>query len=452
MSQQNPFPLSSEKADAAPSAQRKRPWAAVLMALILAGAAVWFWMGKDPAKREAVPAAAREAAPVTRMPLPENAAPATAQSQVSSQTAGTAADQTTDRIGSQDSGQIVDQATDQAADQAADQTTDQAASQTGSRIADQSTDQTGSQGAGGALSVPAAPAPGEAEGQTTRGLVVTEPQPPQEPGLSGRKDDAVVRPAFIDDLARWMVGNYIPASRRGGRGGIGIGIQSINARYGMGMKGLVFIGDDLPAGRAEALRYIYTPGMLDALYRMYIDRFMLAMAEAAAAPRKNGKMLDQEQVAEMYRLYAGRLRSLSGAMQAATTLEDLRARVLRIREASQKTVAANARYMDEVSKFDQAREGSNQALIDKARAAMEAASDAYRTIAQERDQLRDALIGAIRSNPGARGFDDDNLLYVALWIDRRLQQSPQAREASLQGAALFLDLAQRCERASGARP
>jgi len=185
---------------------------------------------------------------------------------------------------------------------------------------------------------------------------------------------------------------------------------------------------------------------------MYIDRFMQPMAETAAEPRKNGKTLDPDQLADMYRLYAGRLRSLSGAMNGVAALEDLRPRVGHIQEASQKAVAANMKYMEEVFKFDQAREGNDQALIAKTRASMEAAADVYHHAAQEHDQLRDALIAAIRNHPGARSIGEDNLLYVALWINRRLQQSPQAREASLQGAALFLDLAQRFERAATAKP
>jgi hypothetical protein len=192
--------------------------------------------------------------------------------------------------------------------------------------------------------------------------------------------------------------------------------------------------------------------MLEGLYRLYIERFMQAVAEAAEKPRKNGKTLEPAQIADMYRLYAGRLRTLSGAIHGVTALDDLRARVGRIQAASHKLMAANTRYMEEVFKYDQAREGGNQAQIEKTRTSMEAASDAYRQVSRERDQLRDSLVGAIRASPGARGFGEDNLLYVALWIDRRLQQSPQALDASREGAALLLELAQRFEHASGPRP
>jgi len=410
MSQQKPFP--PEKAAAKPSVQRRRPWPAILMALILAGAAVWFWAGKDPARRAAVPSTAptsREVSEPRKSPIEVNA---------------TASPGLTPSLPPLLPG-------------------------------GQAPGQTGEQTPGGEPSTgapaPAAPATGEAEGRTTRGLVVNEPQTPKDPGLAGRKDDAVVRPVFISDLARWMVESYIPASGRNGRSSTGVNIQTANARYGVGMKGLAWIGDDLPAGRAAALRHVYTPGMLDALYRMYIDRFMQAVAEFAAEPRKNGKTLEPEQVGDMYRLYAGRLRALSGAMQGVAALEDLRPRIGHIQNASQKAMAANMRYMEEVFKFDQAREGNDQVLIAKTRASMDAAADAYHHAAQERDQLRDALIAAIRNHPGARSIGDDNLFYVAMWINRRLQQSSQAREASLQGASLFLDLAQRFERIAGAR-
>ena len=286
------------------------------------------------------------------------------------------------------------------------------------------------------------------EAPVTRGLLATDSDQPLPSDLAQR-GDGVVRVAFIDDLAKWMVAGYSPPSSRGGRGMISIGIQSANARYGMGMKGLSWIGDDLPSGRAEALRYVYTPGMLDALYRMYIDRFMMAMAEMAEAPRQNGKVLEPAHIAEMYRLYARRFRALSGAMQGVASLPDLRSRVQRILAASTAMVEANSRYVEEVFAFDQARAGGNEAAIENTRKAMEASSDTYQQATLERDRQREELIGAIRNNPEARNLGDDNLLYVAMWVDRRLQQSPQALDATLQGATLFLDLAQRFEQVTG---
>ena len=57
------------------------------------------------------------------------------------------------------------------------------------------------------------------------------------------------------------------------------------------MTGLAWIGDDLPAGRTAALNHLFTPGMLDAIYRLYVDRFMEAVNRSAATPLPRGEAL-----------------------------------------------------------------------------------------------------------------------------------------------------------------
>ena len=84
--------------------------------------------------------------------------------------------------------------------------------------------------------------PGGAE---VRGPIAPGEQIPPD---AGRKDDQVVRIAFIDDLASWLVSHYVPAATPGRGGRLSASLQGANLRYGMGMTGLAWIGDDLPAG------------------------------------------------------------------------------------------------------------------------------------------------------------------------------------------------------------
>jgi hypothetical protein len=286
----------------------------------------------------------------------------------------------------------------------------------------------------------------EGEGRAARGLFSASPDSAQtQPGLAGRTEDAVVRSAFIEDLAVWIVSGYAPGAR-GGRGRLNLGVQSANARYGVGMRGLAWIGDDLPAGRAEALRYVYTPGMLDALYRMYVEQFMQAMAAAAAAPRQDGGPLTPDQAAEMRRLCAGRLLSLSGALQGVGAVADLRSAMDDIRQATAEMLAANELFMQHIALFDQAR-ADNAATLGSARTDMEKAQNAYQAAAQERDRLRGVLLDRIRANPEARQLGNDDLLFVTEWVARRLQHSDDALAATRQAAALLLDLSRRLDAA-----
>lgn len=428
MPQQKPLSFAPDTSGSSTPPRRSRPWAAVLVVLILAGAAGWFWLGKDPAKRDSVLSSARQAVTDVTDKIIPGAQPGT-------QGATTPAQPMTPSNGAQPGAPDASQTPQEAQPPANRPETAAEPPVLVAPPADAGT--------------AAAPAGPDAEGKTTRGLISDDPNQPLDPSMTGRKDDAVLSPRFIEDLAEWMVANYVPSPTRGGRGGISGGLQSANARYGVNMKGIAWVGDDLHAGRIEALKYVYTPGMLDALYRMYIDRFMQDMADASLEPRKNGKALEPTQIAEMYRLYAGRFRALSGALQGVAAIENLRARVTRLQEATQKMVAANSHYMEEVFKFDQAREHDDRTALEKTRTAMEAASDVYQTATRERDDLRDALVATIRNNSEARGLGDNNLYFVAMWVDRRLQQSPVALDASLQAATLLLDLAQRFEQTVG---
>ena len=460
MSDNERLSMNPEENSGARAKSSRKTWPILLVIFLLSGAATWFWLEKNSVDRDTMIAVAKEAiegvknkaeqvlprTSSSQSPATESAAPAESQPETRSESqSGTQTLTSSEGVPTAQPSE--GSASGEASSAGQDSAADSGQTAEGAENADTASADTQARTAAD-LPVITAPEGEQPEAPVTRGLLVTDSDQPLPSDLAQR-GDGVVRVAFIDDLAKWMVAGYSPPSSRGGRGMISIGIQSANARYGMGMKGLSWIGDDLPSGRAEALRYVYTPGMLDALYRTYIDRFMEAMAEMAEAPRQNGKVLEPAHIAEMYRLYARRFRALSGAMQGVASLTDLRSRVQRILAASTAMVEANSRYVEEVFAFDQARAGGNETAIENTRKAMEASSDTYQQATLERDRQREELIGAIRNNPEARNLGDDNLLYVAMWVDRRLQQSPQALDATLQGATLFLDLAQRFEQVTG---
>lgn len=270
------------------------------------------------------------------------------------------------------------------------------------------------------------------------------------PPDAGRRDDAVVRVAFIDDLARWLVEGYTPAKRAGRAGAVDVNLQAANLRYGLGMKGLAWIGQDIAAGRTAALEHFFTPSMLDAIYKMYIDRFMDTLTQVASEPRPDGITLTPEQQREMYRLYSRRFRGMSGALQGVAALPDFPEQMEKMKAASQEVVNARARYSDLVLTQAAVRAGGDNARIGEAQEQVQAASHAYRQAVREREQIRATLAGGIRKNQAARLLDDDTLLYVASWVERRVTGAPDKMDAVLQGATLFLELARRFEAAEGA--
>lgn len=417
--------------EAAPG--RGRPWLALVVFIVLAGAAAWFWLARDPEAREELTRRAEDMGTLARD---------------MSASLGSAASSLRDRIAG--------------VPPRADETV------SSTRTLPGAPPQLGMSPAGQprtpeevekALREPVVPLEG---GAAERGsLAAPNETPPPE---AGRADDAVVRVGFIEDLAAWLVQGYAPADKPGRAGRLGANLQEANLRYGMGMKGLAWIGDDLPAGRAAALRHVFTPAMLDALYRMYIDRFMDAVARAATAPGKGRAALTDAQQSEMYRLYSRRFRGMSGALQGVAALPNFTGRMEALRAAAQRVVDAGNRYSELVLVQDAARESGDPARVAEVKARVDAASRAYRQAVVEREKMRSDLAVAIRANQAARLLDDDTLLYVASWVERRVagapaspeapnaMDAPDAMDAVLQGATLFLELGKRFEEASQGPP
>lgn len=278
------------------------------------------------------------------------------------------------------------------------------------------------------------------------GTAPVAPAPPQE--------DAVVRLAFVEDLAGWLVESYHPRgthpeARKSGF--VSAGLKSANLRYGVGMTGLSWSGDSISAGRAAVLTYAFNAPMLDALYRMYADRFMRAVAEAAAAPR-DGKVLPAESVAEMYRLYGQRFRALSGALEGVVGMKDFSRRVAAWTEATDAAADANASFMETLHAYETARDGGTPQQAEETRKLMDLAGKRYQQSIMMRERAKETLAEAMRKQPEARRLDDDTLVYIAMWVQRRVKDAPERMDAVRMATRLMGDLAGRFDAAATPAP
>ena len=277
--------------------------------------------------------------------------------------------------------------------------------------------------------------PGGAE---VRGPVAPGEQVPPD---AGRKDDQVVRIAFIDDLASWLVSHYVPAATPGRSGRLSASLQGANLRYGMGMTGLAWIGDDLPAGRTAALNHLFTPGMLDAIYRLYVDRFMEAVNRSAATPLPSGEALSPAQRSEFFKMYARQFRGVAGALQALASMPDFNRQMENLSAAAQRVVDTNAQYSELTFAADEARSNGELTRYSTLRQKMAAKGQQYQQAVIAREQAKSAFVQALKRTPEARYLDDDALLFIASWIDRRTHNNPEKLTAAGQAANLFRDLA-----------
>ncbi len=414
--------IASQEREGEAAPERGRPVAAFCIILVLTGVVGWFWMARDPDARRTV-AEGVERTGTTLRNLVSAVWPGTVRNDAHrSPSSGTDPASGTSTLGE------------------------------GIQVGPGDAFPVFSFGTDGEAAEHTAPGTAEAgekpfpDGAVQRGIVAGVEADAPSPD-KGRQDDAVVRVAFIEDLAAWLVAGYQPSAN--GTGRLALNLQAANLRYGAGMRGLEGIDGDPHEKRAEILNYVFTPGMLTALYKLYIDRFMDSVERAGEAPRADGGRLTADQRAAMYTLYAARFRGLSGALQGSVALSDLGERIDGLREAARRVVAANSRYAELISAFDAARERGDGTRAAELRRQADAAAQSYRQSVLNRELAAADLVRGVRNNPEARNLDDGTLLYIASWVDRRLRRQPQAADAALQGATLFLELARRFEQKAG---
>jgi hypothetical protein len=254
--------------------------------------------------------------------------------------------------------------------------------------------------------------------------------------------DTTVRPDFIEDLAAYIVSRYSPGQRQGS---LSLGIQGINQRYGTKMTGLAD-GGQSQGNRAGILRYVFSPAMIQGLYGLYVDRFLEALRERSA-----GKFFTPEQTRQLFMALAGRSVMLAGGLEGVAALPDLGGRLKKLEQVSRNVVSVNSEIMQVVFELDQLRESqAPRGRIDGAQARLDVLGARYRKALEERGAAQRALVADIRKG-GGQSLDDDTLLFLAHWVERRLRDTPQPLISTRSAAGVLRDLARRCAQ-SGESP
>lgn len=257
--------------------------------------------------------------------------------------------------------------------------------------------------------------------------------------------DSVITPYFVRGLARWLADHYTPSAKSGGRGRVSASVSAANATFGQSMSGLRHMGGDSSSGRAFVLNHAWSPGMLEALYRMYDDSFVQAMRDAAA--RRSKGALDAGQTADMFRAYAGQFRLLDAGLRGVAGMADLDAGVGMLREAERETGQARRELASLVRSYEAAREQGDSSRADALRARMENASRRIQRATEARTRAERELTDEIRRRAGGKTPDDATLLYLAQWVERR----DSGPESAAVAAGLLGRMAERFDAEAGVR-
>ncbi|WP_221620358.1 MULTISPECIES: hypothetical protein [unclassified Desulfovibrio] len=245
-------------------------------------------------------------------------------------------------------------------------------------------------------------------------------------------EDSRVRPQFVEDLAAYLVSRFRPG-QSGGE--LRVSVQDLNQRYGVRLPGPEEQGK---AGREAILRYAFHPAMLQGLYGLYVERFLESLEREASA-----KGLSAVQTGQLRMALAGRLVMLAGALEGVDATADLGTRLRNMEKRAQDVVDINAQMAEAVFALDQLRESNaGDAQLSVARLRVEGLGARYRRALEERAAAQRALLGAVRQS-GGQALGDDDLLFVAQWVDRRMRQGEQTSASVRSAAAILRDLARR---------
>jgi hypothetical protein len=195
---------------------------------------------------------------------------------------------------------------------------------------------------------------------------------------------------------------------------------------------------DVIKGRKAILGYVYTPGMLEALYRMYAPHFMLELENAARQPRKNVSLKD-DQIADMMSIYAERFLRLSSALDAASSV-DIKALAEAIHHASEKEYSANEDFSRAYSAYALSKDAGdqNEAAI-QSRRMLESSRQAGMYAAAQ-DKVRQNLAYELRRKAVGQTLQNTELIFLGEWLARH----EASAEASRMAADVCRRMAERC--------
>lgn len=169
-------------------------------------------------------------------------------------------------------------------------------------------------------------------------------------------EDKVVTFTFVESLADFLLYRFQPRGPKGKPETLASAME-LNKYFGRELDGFAASGNDILAARKSIFDYAFTPAMLDTLYSLYADPFMIHLVDTAAnqereyvvGDAKERRTLATEEIQAMLRLDSRRIErtaDLFRAMGATPEITDMAARYRRSAKAVER---ANEQLQDAIA-------------------------------------------------------------------------------------------------------
>lgn len=237
----------------------------------------------------------------------------------------------------------------------------------------------------------------------------------QAPAPAAEHRDSVVTPRFVSDMAGWLASKYIPSHHEGRGGRSSVTLVQANARYSNSGT-LRSVERDPLKSRSSILNYVFTPGMLEALYRMYSPAFIEEMERSARASRKTP--LTDAQVADMFEVYAEKFRRLAVSLDASAAIDLPALSAAILREAGHES-DANESFARAYMALSLAREHGDRDEIAIQSRRMAESTRVAGMYADRQERARNDMVYAIRRKAEGQALSSAELLFLGEWLSRR---------------------------------
>ena len=237
----------------------------------------------------------------------------------------------------------------------------------------------------------------------------------QAPAPAAEHRDSVVTPRFVSDMAGWLASKYIPSHHEGRGGRSAVTLVQANARYSNSGT-LRSVERDPLKSRSSILNYVFTPGMLEALYRMYSPAFIEEMERSARASRKTP--LTDAQVADMFEVYAEKFRRLAVSLDASSAVDLPALSAAILREAGHES-DANESFARAYMALSLAREHGDRDEIAIQSRRMAESTRVAGMYADRQERARNDMVYAIRRKAEGQALSSAELLFLGEWLSRR---------------------------------
>lgn len=267
---------------------------------------------------------------------------------------------------------------------------------------------------------------------------------------------------FFDDLAQRIVDRYYPARSEhndGDNGVLLLSLSALNRRYGVEMTGLEYAAASELEAREEIFNALLRPEVIDTAWQAFGTYFVQALIDQSLGAKRsfvspaggyNERALNVEEIADFFGLLSAFTQNAAQVVRVYARSDQAVPITNAWLEAQTGAMAANARYqyaealLEETLRETPADQEQAVALRLERDAV---ASEILQTIAL-REQAKERLLALHKDDALARELHEPDLLFIDLWLYRRLHGNPGRAPAFLTIAQRLSELAVRYQEAA----